>query len=1188
MGVHGLWRLIEPSGKPVPLETLENKVLAVDISIWLHQAVKGFQDSKGASVPNAHLLGIYHRLCKLLYFKIKPVIVFDGGVPALKKQTIAKRNQSKLRNQSEADKIQKQLLSTLLKHSAVSKVLTEKIEASIATLPKATKPQKEDMYVLPSSSQLDSTFSSSEDESLSTETDSSPTKNWDLHTIDMKSKNFKSLPVDVRHEILTDLKETRKQNSWGRLHELPAVSDDFSFYQMKRLLKRQAVQAALEEAEKEMGGKSLSLAELESILKDQGVIHNNPEVAKRIASDDTTKYLLVKDLKKAIEEARQKENAIIVEDDQEVIEIVDKEVRQPTIADKEYEDDLQRAIALSLECEPSTSNSQNLKTNLEEFSFLDNFPNADFASSSSEDEEIVRNKKLSSAESYMLEYSGLTPSEIAKILNANSELKKAKLKKSSEKIKESVEVISDNDTDIESEKKTSNIKEIIVDSVDNESERKTSDINESHEETKNVVETSDDLVEIMSGTESSDTESATNTINIKEIIVDSVDNESEKKTNDEKTTNIVETSDDLVEIMSGTDSSDSESEKKVINIVINPNAEIEDDLFADVFAPEPDEAKLEIVADFQKKDEVFVEETLASNKTEAENTTTKEDKIYEEIITPSLSEKQLKDLKDQLQQEKVELINEKSTKERLANNITDQMYQEAQELLELFGVPYIIAPMEAEAQCAFLDAIELTDGTITDDSDIWLFGGKTVYKNFFNQSKYVMEFRSENIQHHFKLTREQMILLALLVGSDYTVGLQGVGPVTAMEILAAFPSGKEVREFNLMHSDLLSGLKEFRSWFTKGKSPGPGRSSLKSKLTNLIFTENFPSLQVVQAYLDPSVETSKEAFSWGRPNFGALLEYAREKFGWTRSKTEEIINPVLKKLEEGKHQKTIKDYFKTRFKVHSTNVDDKMSKRVKTAVNNMGRDPSEILAEEIEGELKQPKKRQVRKKKNTEAPGFSKNPTKKDKTSRESKVNLEKLKSTSDESETVNKKIETNKESGKQKRKIKTAETKKSKKTKLANEELNNQNPVDDVTEKINKIRQRRKINETKVKKPKEKKLIETIPDELQSDKEVKLLPKIVQQSSQKVEEINKNLMEKLKTIQVSEPSTSNSRPTRVPKKEVIPQKEKDKSTVLRNKLKAIEVYRKGKQGPGFVPKRGRNRRLPKADAGLSESSDDE
>lgn len=64
-------------------------------------------------------------------------------------------------------------------------------------------------------------------------------------------------------------------------------------------------------------------------------------------------------------------------------------------------------------------------------------------------------------------------------------------------------------------------------------------------------------------------------------------------------------------------------------------------------------------------------------------------------------------------------------------------------------MPYIVAPMEAEAQCAFLDAFNLTDGTITDDSDIWLFGGRTVYKNFFNQTKHVSEFKVESIQDSF-------------------------------------------------------------------------------------------------------------------------------------------------------------------------------------------------------------------------------------------------------------------------------------------------------------------------------------------------------------------------------------------------------------------------------------------------------
>lgn len=59
-----------------------------DISIWLHQVVKGFQDNRGATLPNAHLLGLFHRLCKLLYYKIRPVFVFDGGVPELKRETI--------------------------------------------------------------------------------------------------------------------------------------------------------------------------------------------------------------------------------------------------------------------------------------------------------------------------------------------------------------------------------------------------------------------------------------------------------------------------------------------------------------------------------------------------------------------------------------------------------------------------------------------------------------------------------------------------------------------------------------------------------------------------------------------------------------------------------------------------------------------------------------------------------------------------------------------------------------------------------------------------------------------------------------------------------------------------------------------------------------------------------------------
>ena len=46
----------------------------------------------------------------------------------------------------------------------------------------------------------------------------------------------------------------------------------------------------------------------------------------------------------------------------------------------------------------------------------------------------------------------------------------------------------------------------------------------------------------------------------------------------------------------------------------------------------------------------------------------------------------------------------------------------------MFGLPYIIAPVEAEAQCAWLDEHGLVDGVVTDDNDVFLFGGQHIYR----------------------------------------------------------------------------------------------------------------------------------------------------------------------------------------------------------------------------------------------------------------------------------------------------------------------------------------------------------------------------------------------------------------------------------------------------------------------------
>lgn len=131
--------------------------------------------------------------------------------------------------------------------------------------------------------------------------------------------------------------------------------------------------------------------------------------------------------------------------------------------------------------------------------------------------------------------------------------------------------------------------------------------------------------------------------------------------------------------------------------------------------------------------------------------------------------------------------------------------------------------MEAEAQCAELVLLNLVDGVITDDSDVFLFGAQRVYKNMFNQSKTVECFLLSDLQRELGLDRDALIRLAYLLGSDYTEGLPGVGPVIAMEILKEFPGR--------------GGLHKFKEWWTKVQNGKDKEEDSQSK-----FRQQFVSL----------------------------------------------------------------------------------------------------------------------------------------------------------------------------------------------------------------------------------------------------------------------------------------------------------------------------------------------------------
>lgn len=45
-----------------------------------------------------------------------------------------------------------------------------------------------------------------------------------IHSVDVTSEAFLALPTEIQHEILLELRDTRKQSSWNKIHEMPQVN----------------------------------------------------------------------------------------------------------------------------------------------------------------------------------------------------------------------------------------------------------------------------------------------------------------------------------------------------------------------------------------------------------------------------------------------------------------------------------------------------------------------------------------------------------------------------------------------------------------------------------------------------------------------------------------------------------------------------------------------------------------------------------------------------------------------------------------------------------------------------------------------------------------------------------------------------------------------------------------------------
>jgi len=202
--------------------------------------------------------------------------------------------------------------------------------------------------------------------------------------------------------------------------------------------------------------------------------------------------------------------------------------------------------------------------------------------------------------------------------------------------------------------------------------------------------------------------------------------------------------------------------------------------------------------------------------------------------------------------------------------------EDAIKLLTHLGVPYVGAPSEGEAQAAYMATRGDVWAAVSQDFDSILFGAKRLVRNLAISGKRKLPMREAFVQvdpetlmlddalRDLKLTREQLIDLGILIGTDFNPdGFKGIGPKTALKLIKEHGSIDSIAKSNA----------EFH--------PPPELERIRS------------------IFLNPEV-TSNYALQWKEPDIDRLVEFLCRD----RDFNEERVRTAVAKAKVGFVQET--------------------------------------------------------------------------------------------------------------------------------------------------------------------------------------------------------------------------------------------------------------------------------------------
>ncbi len=218
-----------------------------------------------------------------------------------------------------------------------------------------------------------------------------------------------------------------------------------------------------------------------------------------------------------------------------------------------------------------------------------------------------------------------------------------------------------------------------------------------------------------------------------------------------------------------------------------------------------------------------------------------------------------------------------------SSKLTLKMVEESIQLLDYMGIPSIKAPSEGEAQLAKMVMEGCIWASSSQDWDSLLFNSPRLVRNlsitgkrklpkkqvYINIKPEIVELNK--VLQNLGITREQLITIGILIGTDYNIGVKGVGPKTALRLIKKYKTNKRVLE-------------------------------------NVKWEEDIDFEEVFDFFLNPPV-INKYEIKWKEPNAVKLMEFMVEEHSFSEKRVENVINILEKRMSVPKTKKTLEDFF---------------------------------------------------------------------------------------------------------------------------------------------------------------------------------------------------------------------------------------------------------------------------------------